>query len=68
MRTLALLTLVLFPSFAFAQKDAAISSAGKHADANWGTALKIWEWAEPGYQEKNSRAATVRERGTKIAP
>ncbi len=57
MRTLALLALLAFPAFAHAQKDAAVKAAGAHADANWPTALKIWEWAEPGYQEKNSSAA-----------
>ena len=30
-----------------------------HSDANWPTALKIWEWAEPGYQEKKSSTALV---------
>ena len=46
-----------FPRLAHAQKDAAVKSAAAHADANWPTALKIWEWAEPGYQEKKSAAA-----------
>jgi aminobenzoyl-glutamate utilization protein B len=57
MRTAALLALVAVPSIASAQKEAAIKSASAHADANWPTALKIWEWAEPGYQEKKSAAA-----------
>src|SRR5262245_23416484 len=57
MRTLAFLTLLAFPALALAQKDAAVKSATTHADANWPTALKIWEWAEPGYQEKKSSAA-----------
>ena len=57
MRTLALLALLAFPALAHAQKDAAVKSAAAHADANWPTALKIWEWAEPGYQEKKSSAA-----------
>jgi aminobenzoyl-glutamate utilization protein B len=57
MRTLALFALLALPTLAHAQKDAAIKSAAAHADANWGTALKIWEWAEPGYQEKKSAAA-----------
>src|SRR5262245_26167242 len=57
MRTLSILALLAFPTLAFAQKDAAIKSADAHADANWGTALKIWEWAEPGYQEKKSSTA-----------
>ena len=53
----ALLALLFVPSVALAQKDAAVKSAAAHADANWATALKIWEWAEPGYQEKKSAAA-----------
>jgi aminobenzoyl-glutamate utilization protein B len=56
MRTLALLALLAVPALAHAQKDAAVKAAGAHADANWPTALKIWEWAEPGYQEKKSAA------------
>ena len=57
MRTLALLTLLALPTVGHAQKDAAVKSAAAHADANWPTALKLWEWAEPGYQEKKSAAA-----------
>lgn len=57
MRLLSLFALLALPAFAFAQKEAAIKSAGAHADANWPTALKIWEWAEPGYQEKKSADA-----------
>ena len=57
MRSLALVLLLALPALAHAQKDAAIKSASAHADANWPTALKIWEWAEPGYQEKKSAAA-----------
>ncbi|MBA4188065.1 MAG: amidohydrolase [Planctomycetaceae bacterium] len=57
MRTAALIGLLIFPSFAQAQKDAAVKSAASHSDSNWPTALKIWEWAEPGYQEKRSSAA-----------
>ena len=57
MRTLAFLASRGFPTIAHAQKDAAVKSAAAHADANWPTALKLWEWAEPGYQEKKSAAA-----------
>jgi aminobenzoyl-glutamate utilization protein B len=57
MRFVALLALLALPHFAHAQKAVAVKSAGAHADANWPTALKIWEWAEPGYQEKKSAAA-----------
>src|SRR5436189_6162641 len=57
MRALSIVAVLALPAVAFAQKDAAVKSAGAHADANWPTALKIWEWAEPGYQEKKSAAA-----------
>jgi aminobenzoyl-glutamate utilization protein B len=60
MRTLALVTLLAAPAVAHAQKVAAIKSASAHADANWPTALKLWEWAEPGYQEKKSADALAR--------
>src|SRR5688572_9224128 len=60
MRTLALVTLLAAPAVAHAQKAAAIKSASAHADANWPTALKLWEWAEPGYQEKKSADALAR--------
>lgn len=53
------LALLLLPALGFAQKNAAVKSADDHAEANWPTALKIWEWAEPGYQEKKSAAALV---------
>ncbi len=59
MRFFAVITLLLVPRGAYAQKDVAIQSASTHADAAWPTALKIWEWAEPGYQEKKSCAALI---------
>jgi aminobenzoyl-glutamate utilization protein B len=52
--TLPALVLVLSPALAAAQKEAAVKSAGEHAASHWPTALKIWEAAEPGYQEKTS--------------
>src|SRR5262245_32768702 len=57
MRTLALVALLTVPALAPAHKAAAVKSAAAHAEANWPTALKIWEFAEPGYQEKKSSAA-----------
>ena len=57
MRIASLLALLALPALASAQKDAAVKSAAAHADANWPAALKLWEWAEPGYQEKKSSAA-----------
>ncbi len=69
MRFVALLALLALPGFAHAQKDAAVKSAAAHSDANWPTALKIWEWAEPGYQEKKSAdalAAVAEKAGFKV--
>ncbi len=34
-----------------AQKDALNASIDARADEAWDTAQKIWNWAEPGYQE-----------------
>ncbi|MDB5313308.1 MAG: amidohydrolase [Gemmataceae bacterium] len=53
----ALISLVLLSTPAFAQKDLTVKAAASHAEANWPIALKIWNWAEPGYQEKKSAAA-----------
>jgi aminobenzoyl-glutamate utilization protein B len=69
MRFLALLAVLMLPGPVLAQKDAALKSASTHAEANWGTALKIWEWAEPGYQEKKSSdalAALAEKAGFKV--
>ena len=69
MRLFSLLAVLALPGLAFAQKDAAVKSAAAHADANWPTALKIWEWAEPGYQEKKSAdalAAVAEKAGFKV--
>lgn len=69
MRFVALIVLLAFAPFAHAQKDAAVKAASAHADANWPTALKIWEWAEPGYQEKKSAdalAAVAEKAGFKV--
>lgn len=56
-RTAAALLIALAPAAASAQKSAAVKSAAGHAAANWPTALRIWEWAEPGYQETKSADA-----------
>jgi aminobenzoyl-glutamate utilization protein B len=69
MRFVALIVLLAFAPFAHAQKDVAVKAASAHADANWPTALKIWEWAEPGYQEKKSAdalAAVAEKAGFKV--
>lgn len=54
---------------ALAQKDALSASIDKRADASWEMARKIWEWAEPGYQEKKSSALladTLEKAGFKV--
>jgi len=37
-----------------AQKEALYESIRKREEQSWNAALKIWTWAEPGYQEKKS--------------
>ena len=55
MRTLILLVLLVCPAAeAVAQKAALYDSIHRRDDATWQAALKIWEWAEPGYQETKS--------------
>ena len=41
---------------AAAQTDALMESIKKRADVSWEMARKIWDYAEPGYQEKQSAA------------
>src|SRR5690349_10334961 len=56
-RTLLLCCAVLIHATAggaFAQKEALYDSIKSRDDASWEMALKIWGWAEPGYQEKRS--------------
>jgi aminobenzoyl-glutamate utilization protein B len=55
-RTFALIMALLASGPAFAQKDALAASIDKCGDESWAMARKIWEWAEPGYQEKKSAA------------
>ncbi len=52
----ALFSSAMYSSSAFAQKDALNDSIDARAEAAWQDALKIWEWAEPGYQESKSSA------------
>lgn len=37
-------------------KDALAASIDARGDESWGIALKIWDWAEPGYHEERSSA------------
>lgn len=49
--------LVLMPGQAcFAQKTALDESIRRREAPSWEAALKIWNWAEPGYQETKSSA------------
>ncbi len=60
MRTAKLLLIGLtvvaceLPLTAPAQKNALYESINQRGEADWETALKIWRWAEPGYQETKS--------------
>ncbi|MEO2022040.1 MAG: amidohydrolase, partial [Pirellulaceae bacterium] len=64
MKYLRLLKIVLalvlvacqLPVSALAQKAALSASINRRDSASWQAALKIWEWAEPGYQETKSSA------------
>jgi aminobenzoyl-glutamate utilization protein B len=52
-----------------AQKPALADSIDKRGDASWAMARQIWEWAEPGYQEKKSSALladTLEKAGFKV--
>jgi aminobenzoyl-glutamate utilization protein B len=49
--------LLATPAPALANKDAVAKAAAGHATTHWPTALRIWEWAEPGYQETRSATA-----------
>src|SRR5690348_3475170 len=68
--TLCLTVLSLAPAGgARAQKDALTRSIEARSAASWEMALKIWEWAEPGYQEKRSAALladTLEKAGFKV--
>ncbi len=46
---------VLFPATeCLAQKDALNESLRRREEQSWNAALKIWTWAEPGFQETKS--------------
>jgi aminobenzoyl-glutamate utilization protein B len=58
MRTpLAVAVLIALPLPVLAQKEATAKSVDRQADAAWALARKIWDFAEPGYLEKQSSAA-----------
>src|SRR5438552_11654446 len=53
---LAVPVALLGASPALAQKEALLDSINRRADDSWEAAQKIWQWAEPGYQETKSSA------------
>ena len=44
----------LAPNIVAAQKESLYESIDRREQQSWSAALKIWEWAEPGYQETQS--------------
>ncbi len=46
--------LLLVPSAGRAQKSKLFDSISRRDSESWEAALKIWKWAEPGYQETRS--------------
>jgi aminobenzoyl-glutamate utilization protein B len=50
------LVVALAAGEAFAQKEGLYDSITRRDEESWKAALKIWEWAEPGYQEMKSSA------------
>jgi aminobenzoyl-glutamate utilization protein B len=54
---LALSLLALCAEPTLAQKMQLDAAVRTRADATWDVARSIWQWAEPGYQEKRSAAA-----------
>lgn len=47
-------SLLTLPAAATAQKDALYKSVEVRDKQTWAAAMKIWGWAEPGYQESKS--------------
>ena len=67
---LAFLPAILSPGICLAQKSVLDESIRKRETESWSAALKIWRWAEPGYQETKSSAllsGMLEEAGFKIA-
>lgn len=65
----SLLALCAMPAALFAQKEALYESIARRDEAAWEAACKIWDWAEPGYQETNSSpllAAMLEEAGFQV--
>ena len=51
---IVLLLATMFANQAWAQKSALSESIRRREAVSWEAALKIWRWAEPGYQETRS--------------
>src|SRR3954454_18090261 len=51
-----IIILLLTPGLSFAQKAVLTESIAKRESESWEMALKIWNWAEPGYKETKSAA------------
>ena len=68
----ALFSSVLLPMWAspcFAQREALLEYVNEHDEKFWQAAQKIWNWAEPGYQETKSAkllADMLEEAGMKV--
>ena len=63
------LHVVVAPEICFGQKEALYQSIVKRGDQSWEAAQKIWNWAEPGYQELKSSgllAAMLEEAGFEV--
>ena len=54
--SIALLFCLLTTPLAAQDKPSLYKSINSRADATWEAAMKIWGWAEPGYQETKSSA------------
>ncbi|MEC9002640.1 MAG: amidohydrolase, partial [Planctomycetota bacterium] len=54
LKIVLILASCLLPVSASAQKAELSASINRRSDASWQAALKIWQWAEPGYQETKS--------------
>ncbi len=50
------LVLLLAPRQTFADRNAVVESVNRRSDSAWQIARRIWELAEPGYQETESAA------------
>jgi len=69
MRMLSIAACLLFSFSAAADKNSLYDYVDAHADLGWSVASRIWEWAEPGYQETRSSRLlqeTLREAGFRI--